>query len=54
MLRPIVMIQKKDHFGLRYKPNKRDRQRVIEEKKEKRMASFLRKEKECARLEIPL
>ena len=25
MLRPIAVIQKKDRFGLRYKPNKRER-----------------------------
>ena len=53
MLRPIVVIQKKGHFGLGYKPDKRNRQRLAEEKKEKRMASFLRKERESAKLEIP-
>ena len=53
MLRPIVVIQKKDRFGLGYKSDKRDRQRLAEEKKEKRMASFLRMEKESANLEIP-
>ena len=40
MLRPIVVIQNKDHFDLGYKPDKRDRQRLTEEKKEKRMANF--------------
>ena len=30
MLRPIVIIQKKDRFELRYKPDKRERQRFIE------------------------
>ena len=30
MLRPITVIQKKDRFGLRYKP---DRQRFLEEKR---------------------
>ena len=53
MLRPITVIQKKDRFGLGYKPDKRGRQRLVEEKKEKRMASFLRKERESAKLEIP-
>ena len=53
MLRPIVVIQKKDHFGLRYKLDKRDRQRLTEEKKEKRIASFFGKERESAKLEIP-
>ena len=52
MLRPIVVIQKKDHFGLGYKPDKRDRQRFTEEKKEKRMASFLRKERESTKMDI--
>ena len=47
MLRPIVVIQKKDHFGLRYKLDKRDRQRLTEKKKEKRMDSFLEKKKKC-------
>ena len=40
MLRPIVVIQKRDRFGLGYKL---DRQRFVEEKREKRIASFLRK-----------
>ena len=53
MLRPIVVIQKKDHFGLRYKPNKQEKQRLIEKKREKRMASFLGKERESTKLEIP-
>ena len=34
MLRPIIVIQKKDRFGLGYKPNKRERQRFVEEKRE--------------------
>ena len=41
MLRPIVVIQKRDRFGLGYKL---DRQRFVEEKREKRIASFLGKE----------
>ena len=37
---------KKDRFGLGYKSDKRERQRLVEEKKEKRIASFLgRREK---------
>ena len=54
MLKPIVVIQKKDQFGLGYKPDRRERQRYVEEKREKRIASFLRKEKESARMKIPL
>ena len=33
MLRPITMIQKKDRFGLGYKPDRRERQRFLEEKR---------------------
>ena len=47
MLRPIVVTQKKDHFGLGYKCDKRERQRLIEEKRQKRIASFFGKEREC-------
>ena len=43
MLRPITVIQKKDRFGLGYKPDKRDRQRFLEGKRQKRIASFLGK-----------
>ena len=43
MLRPIVVIQKKDRFGLGYKPDRRKRQRFIEEKRE--LPAFLRKRK---------
>ena len=53
MLRPIAVIQKRDRFSLGYKPNRRGRQRFMEEKREKRIASFLEKEKESARIEIP-
>ena len=35
MLRPITMIQKKDRFGLGYKPDRRERQRFFEEKRQK-------------------
>ena len=46
MLRPITVIQKKDGFRLGYKLDKRGRQRLAKEKKEKRMAAFSgRKEK---------
>ena len=41
MLRPITVIQKKDRFGVGYKP---DRQRFLEEKRQKRIASFLEKD----------
>ena len=53
MLKPIVVIQKKDRFGVRYKPNRRERQRFIEEKRQSRIASFLGKEKESAKMNIP-
>ena len=53
MLRPIAVIQKKDRFGLGYKSDKRGRQRFMEEKREKRIASFLGKEKESTKMEIP-
>ena len=53
MLRLIAVTQKKDRFGLRYKPDRRERQRFIKEKREKRIASFLGKEEESARMEIP-
>ena len=47
------MIQKKDRCGLGYKPNKRERQRSIEEKRQNRIASFLEKEKKSAKMNIP-
>ena len=47
MLKPIAVIQKRDRFNLRYKPNRRGRQRFVEEKREKRIASFLEKEKKA-------
>ena len=53
MLRPIAVIQKKDRFGLGYKPDRRERQRFIEEKRQNRIASFLKKEKESAKMNIP-
>ena len=53
MLRPIVVIQKKDRFELGYKPNRRERQRSIEKKRQNRIASFLGKEKESAKMNIP-
>ena len=33
MLKSITVIQKKDRFGLGYKPDKRERQRFLEEKR---------------------
>ena len=47
MLRLITVIQKRDRFGLGYKLNRRGRQRFVEEKREKRIASFLEKEKKA-------
>ena len=47
------MIQKKDRFGLGYKPNRQKRQRFLEEKRQKRVASFLGKEVESMKMDIP-
>ena len=47
------MIQKKDRFGLGYKPNRQERQRFIKEKRQKRVASFLGKEAESMKMDIP-
>ena len=49
MLRPIAVIQKRDRFGLGYKPDRRERQRFLEKKRQKRIASFLGKERESAK-----
>ena len=53
MLRPIAMIQKRDRFGLGYKPDRRERQRFLKEKRQKRIASFLGKEGDSAKMDIP-
>ena len=53
MLKPIAVIQKKDRYGLGYKPNRQERQRFMEEKRQRRIASFLGKERESIRMEIP-
>ena len=53
MLRSITIIQKKDRFGVGYKPNRQERQRFIEEKRQKRVASFLGKETESMKMDIP-
>ena len=47
------MIQKKDKFGVGYKPNRQERQRFLEEKRQKRVASFLGKEAESMKMDIP-
>ena len=47
------MIQKKDRFGVGYKPNRQERQRFFEEKRQKRIASFLGKEAESMKMDIP-
>ena len=47
------MIQKKDRFRLGYKPDRRERQRFLEEKRQKRVASFLGKEAESMKMDIP-
>ena len=53
MLRPITIIQKRDRFGVGYKPDKHERQRFLEEKRQKRIASFLGKDRDSAKLDIP-
>ena len=53
ILRPIIMIQKKDRFGLGYKPNRQERQRFLEKKRQKRVASFLGKKAESMKMDIP-
>ena len=53
MLRPIATIQKKDRFGLGYKPDRGERQRFLKEKRQKRIASFLDKEREIIKTDIP-
>ena len=45
MLRPINVIQKRDRLRVGYKPDRRERQRFLEEKRQKRIASFLGKMK---------
>ena len=54
MLRPIVVIQKRDRFGLGNKPDRRERQRFLEKKRQKRIPNFLGKEGESAKMDIPL
>ena len=53
MLRPIIVIQKKDRFGLGYKPDRVERQRFLEEKRQKRIASFHEKKGDSAKMDIP-
>ena len=53
MLRPIIVIQKKDRFGVGYKLDRRERQRFLEEKRQKRIASFLGKEGDSTKMDIP-
>ena len=52
MLRLIIVIQKKDRFGLGYKPTGEE-DRDLSKKKENRIASFLGKKEKDARMEIP-
>ena len=47
MLRLIAVIQKKDRFGLGYKLDRRERQRFLKEKRQKRIASFLGKKEKA-------
>ena len=47
------MIQKKDRFGMGYKPNRQERQRFIKEKRQKRVANFLGKKTKSMKMDIP-
>ena len=53
ILRPITVIQKKDRFGVGYSPNRQERQRFLEEKRQKRITSFFGKEGDSTKLDIP-
>ena len=53
MLRPITVIQKRDRFGVGYKPNRQEWQRFLKEKRQKRVASFLGKDAESIKMDIP-
>ena len=53
MLKPIIVIQKKDRFGVGYRPSRQEKQRFIEEKRQKRIASFLGKDGDSPKLDIP-
>ena len=53
MLRLITVIQKKDRFGVGYRPSRQEKQRFIEEKRQKRIASFLGKDENSPKLDIP-
>ena len=47
------MIQKKDRFGLGYKPIRHERQRFLKKKRQKRIASFFGKKRENVKMIIP-
>ena len=53
MLKPIAAIQKRDRFGVGFKPDRKERQRFMEDKRQSRIANFLGKEKDSARMNIP-
>ena len=53
MLKPIAVVQKRDRFGVGFKPDREERQRFMEDKKQSRIANFLGKEKDNARMKIP-
>ena len=52
MLKPIAVIQKKDRFEVGYKPDRKERQKFME-KRQSRIASFLEKERESVKMDIP-
>ena len=53
MLRPIVVIQKKGHFGLGYKPDKRNRQKARRRKERKENGQFPREGKRKCKARNP-
>ena len=50
---PITVIQKKDQFGVGYKPNSQGIRELIKEKRGKRITNFLEKAVEDFKMEIP-
>ena len=52
-VRPIVVKQKNDRFGLGYIPTRADKKKFLEEKKERRSASFSGQEIKDKPMKIP-
>ena len=53
-VRPIAAKQKNDHFGLGYTPTGAKKRKFLEEKKERRLASFSGREVKDELMKIPL